>query len=60
LESPIISIIIPTYNRAALLPETIQSILSQNYASWELLMIDDGSDEATRNLLFSYEKKMHA
>ena len=42
-----VSIIIPTYNRASLIGETISSILAQTYPHWELIIVDDGSDDAT-------------
>jgi glycosyltransferase involved in cell wall biosynthesis len=44
---PKVSIIMPTYNRAALIMETIASIIKQTYSNWELIIIDDGSDDNT-------------
>lgn len=41
---PLISIIIPTYNRASFLLEALNSLLEQSYGTWECLIIDDGSD----------------
>ena len=49
--TPKVSIILPTYNRADLIMETIQSILSQTYQNWELLVIDDGSDDNTAEII---------
>ncbi|MBP3895051.1 MAG: glycosyltransferase family 2 protein [Mogibacterium sp.] len=43
--SPIISIIIPVYNVEHYLPECIESVICQTYTNWELLLIDDGSDD---------------
>ncbi len=43
----LVSIITPTYNRADLLPETIESILSQDYPQIEYLVLDDGSSDNT-------------
>lgn len=45
--SPLVSIIIPTYNREAQLREAVQSVFAQTYPHWELLVIDDGSTDRT-------------
>lgn len=49
--SPKVSIIIPTYNRAGLILETIESICNQTYTNWELIIVDDGSDDNTEELI---------
>ncbi|MCV9927451.1 glycosyltransferase [Flavobacterium sp. LS1R49] len=54
---PLISIIIPTYNRAHLISETLNSILLQTYENWECIIIDDGSTDDTDFLLHNYTKK---
>lgn len=41
---PFVSVLIPHYNRAALLAETLQSLVSQSYANWEAIVVDDGSE----------------
>lgn len=46
-----VSIILPTYNRAGLIIETIESILHQTYSNWELIIIDDGSDDNTEEVV---------
>ncbi|RIJ42775.1 glycosyltransferase family 2 protein [Pontibacter oryzae] len=51
---PLFSIITPTYNRADLLPEMIQSVLDQTFADWELLIIDDGSVDHTADVVKAY------
>lgn len=53
---PLISIIIPTYNRAHLIGETIASIQSQTYTHWECVIVDDGSTDDTEQLILSYIK----
>ena len=57
MQPPIVSIIIPTYNRAHLISETLDSILTQTYTHWECIVVDDGSDDSTAELLAGYCKK---
>jgi glycosyltransferase involved in cell wall biosynthesis len=52
--SPEVSILLPTYNRSTLLHRCIDSLLAQTYANWELIIIDDGSTDDTRNVLMQY------
>src|SRR5262249_10266383 len=46
-ESPRISVVLPTRNRATFLPMAVASVQAQSYANWELLIVDDGSDDET-------------
>jgi glycosyltransferase involved in cell wall biosynthesis len=46
-----VSIIMPTYNRANYIIDTINSIRAQTYANWELLVMDDGSEDNTREII---------
>jgi len=48
---PKISIVMPTYNRAHLIGETIQSIIDQEFQDWELIIIDDASSDGTKELV---------
>ncbi|UBZ07455.1 glycosyltransferase [Salegentibacter mishustinae] len=57
--NPLVSIIIPTYNRAHLIGETLESILAQTYTNWECIVVDDGSTDYTDELLEFYRKKDH-
>jgi GT2 family glycosyltransferase len=43
-----VSIVIPTYNRASLLPAAIACVQAQTYAAWELIVVDDASTDETR------------
>lgn len=52
--SPYFSIIIPTYNRAGMLPVAIESVINQTFKDWELLIIDDGSTDNTAEVVRSY------
>lgn len=45
------SIILPTYNRAFCICKAIDSVLHQDFADWELVIVDDGSTDETENLL---------
>lgn len=48
------SIIIPTFNRAAFLETAINSVLNQTYPNFELIIINDGSNDSTKHLIDSY------
>jgi len=50
-ESHKVSIIMPTYNRAALIGETIASVRRQTYSNWELIVVDDGSNDNTAEVI---------
>lgn len=52
-----VSIIMPAYNSAKFIAEAIESILSQTYTNWELLITDDGSTDNTYMLLQDYAKR---
>jgi glycosyltransferase involved in cell wall biosynthesis len=54
---PLVSIIIPTYNRAHLIGETLDSVIAQSYPNWECIVVDDGSTDYTAELLNFYCEK---
>ena len=57
MKSSLISIIIPVFNRAKLLPETLDSVLRQTYSEWECILVDDGSNDNTIEVIEQYVKK---
>ena len=51
------SIIIPTYNRADMIAETIESVINQTHYDWELILIDDGSTDNTKEVVSKFIKQ---
>jgi glycosyltransferase involved in cell wall biosynthesis len=56
--APAVSVVIPTYNRSALLLNAIESVLRQTYTDYELIVIDDGSTDDTRERLQPYMERI--
>lgn len=54
---PLVSIIMPVYNCEKYLEESIESVISQKYDNWELLIIDDGSKDNSVSIIESYVDK---
>lgn len=50
----LVSIIMPAYNAENFISESIESVIGQTYANWELIIVDDGSTDNTRNVVHSY------
>jgi glycosyltransferase involved in cell wall biosynthesis len=57
MTQPLVSVIIPTYNRAHLLARCIQSVLHQSYNNIEIIVVDDGSIDATEFVVSSFSQK---
>lgn len=52
--TPLVSIIIPAFNRANLIGHSIESIINQTYLNWELIVVDDGSTDETEKVVLNY------
>jgi glycosyltransferase involved in cell wall biosynthesis len=55
MNAPRVSVILPTYNRAHLLPRAIASVLGQSFRDFELIVVDDGSKDNTVELMRGYD-----
>jgi len=55
MKNSFISVIVPTYNRADLISETIESILNQTYKNFELIIVDDGSTDNTEEMIRKFK-----
>ena len=53
--TPTVSVVLPTYNRAHLLPRAIESVLAQTYTDFELIVVDDGSGDDTPAVMARYD-----
>lgn len=53
-ERPVVSIVLPTYKRAHVLPNAIRSVLGQTYTNWELIIVDDNSPDNTPEVAKSF------
>src|SRR6266851_7698912 len=53
----LVSVIIPAHNREAYLPAAIDSVLAQTFSDWELVVVDDGSEDGTATVAQAYACK---
>lgn len=53
----VVSIIVPCYNQAAYLSQTLDSVIAQTYDDWECIVVNDGSSDNTETVADSYCKK---
>ncbi|MCO6472929.1 MAG: glycosyltransferase [Melioribacteraceae bacterium] len=54
---PVVSVILPSYNRKKLLERAINSVINQTIKEWELIIVDDGSSDKTFDLVKSYQNQ---
>jgi glycosyltransferase involved in cell wall biosynthesis len=57
-DSPSVSVIIPTYNRAKFVGDAIQSVLDQTFTDYEIIVVDDGSTDNTKAILGQFKDKI--
>ena len=51
---PLISVVMPAYNVEKFIARSIESVLHQTYTNWELIVVDDGSTDATKDVILSF------
>lgn len=56
-DRPFFSIIVPTYNRGNILPSTLRSILNQEFSNFEVIVVDDGSTDDTKEIVKQIAEK---
>jgi len=55
--APLVSVVMPTFNRKSLLNRSINSVLKQSYTDWELVIVDDGSSDNSFEIIDKYISK---
>ena len=58
MPNPLVTVVIPSYNRAQYIAETIESVLGQTYTNIEIIVIDDGSTDNTREIVERYAPRV--
>src|SRR5687768_6074318 len=58
LDGPLVSVVIPTFNRAGTLERSIASVEDQSYRNIELLVVDDGSTDATEQMVRNHVSRL--
>jgi len=58
MSSPVVSVIVPTYNRQALLPRALDSVVAQTFDNWEIVLVDDGSTDGTEDVAARYREQL--
>jgi glycosyltransferase involved in cell wall biosynthesis len=53
INTPVVSVIMPAYNASNYIQESINSVIAQTYFNWELIIVDDGSTDATSSIIIN-------
>lgn len=59
MKSPLVTVIVPAYNASDYISETIESIVNQTYANLEIIVVDDGSTDDTKEIVKSFGPKLN-
>lgn len=57
IDKDLVSVIMPAYNASRYIAESIESVIKQSYTHWELLVVDDGSTDSTKEIVQGYISK---
>lgn len=57
LVNNLVSIIMPTYNAEKYIKDTIASVIAQTYTNWEMIIVDDSSNDNTNEIIKEYQQK---
>ena len=55
--SPLVTVVIPTFDRARLLSRSISSVIAQTFSNWELIVVDDGSTDDTAAIVRQWQNE---